>query len=214
MRVRIGTWNPDANEQDREQRNAMARRADTGRHHSSSRRKSIGKVLKGNNPGTVADEDHRAWYREMFAPSVTVGLLRPSDLAGYRNGQVFIRQSMDMCRWNRDAVRDAMPAACSISCAKKSTQRCVLCLGHFVFVFIHPYMDGNGRYGTLPDERHDGVGRLPVDGHTVLSERNTYMAALERASVEEDIGPFAKFLAGLAVRKGLAGDPLPPVPKV
>ena len=46
-----------------------------------------------------------------------------------------------------------------------------------------------------------------------LSERNTYMAALERASVEEDIGPFAKFLAGL-VRKGLAGDPLPPVPKV
>ena len=45
-----------------------------------------------------------------------------------------------------------------------------------------------------------------------LSARNIYMAALERASVGEDIAPFAEFLAGL-VRKGLAGEPLPPVPK-
>jgi len=38
------------------------------------------------------------------------------------------------------------------------------------------------------------------------------MAALERASVGEDIAAFAEFLAGL-VRKGLTGEPLPPVPK-
>jgi hypothetical protein len=38
------------------------------------------------------------------------------------------------------------------------------------------------------------------------------MAALEKASVGEDISPFAEFLAEL-VRKGLAGEPLPPVPK-
>jgi len=30
-----------------------------------------------------------------------------------------------------------------------------LVLGHFIFVYIHPYMDGNGR-----------VGRIPVDGHS------------------------------------------------
>jgi hypothetical protein len=31
---------------------------------------------------------------ELFVPSVTVGLLKPVDLAGYRNGQVYIRKSM------------------------------------------------------------------------------------------------------------------------
>ena len=29
---------------------------------------SVGKVLQGENPGTVADNDHGTWYREMFAP--------------------------------------------------------------------------------------------------------------------------------------------------
>jgi len=47
---------------------------------------------------------------------------------------------------------------------------------------------------------------------TPLSARNVYMAALERVSVGEDIAPFAEFLARL-VRKGLAGEPLPPVPQ-
>jgi hypothetical protein len=45
-----------------------------------------------------------------------------------------------------------------------------------------------------------------------LSARNTYMGALEKASVGEDIAPFAEFLGGL-VKKGLAGAPLPSVPK-
>jgi hypothetical protein len=38
------------------------------------------------------------------------------------------------------------------------------------------------------------------------------MAALEKASVVEDIEPFAEFLAGLVERR-LAGEPLPEVPK-
>jgi hypothetical protein len=38
------------------------------------------------------------------------------------------------------------------------------------------------------------------------------MNALEKASVREDIVPFADFLAGL-VEKRLAGGPLPTVPK-
>jgi hypothetical protein len=38
------------------------------------------------------------------------------------------------------------------------------------------------------------------------------MEALERASVGEDIVPFTDLLAGL-VEKGLAGEPLPAVPK-
>ena len=45
-----------------------------------------------------------------------------------------------------------------------------------------------------------------------VGDRNSYVNALEKASVGEDIGPFADFLGGL-VRKGLAGEPLPAVPK-
>jgi hypothetical protein len=92
---------------DRKQRNAIAARGYWQAFQFVQ--KSIAKVLKGENPGTVVDDDHRAWYREMFAPSVTAGLLKPSDLTGYRNGQVFIRKSMHV-PLNRDAVRDAMPA--------------------------------------------------------------------------------------------------------
>ena len=44
-----------------------------------------------------------------------------------------------------------------------------------------------------------------------LSERKTYTAALETASVEENIGPFAAFLAKL-VRDRLTGSPLPEIP--
>ena len=45
-----------------------------------------------------------------------------------------------------------------------------------------------------------------------VEERTVYMNALERASVGENIVPFADFLAGL-VRKELGGKPLPAVPK-
>ncbi len=45
-----------------------------------------------------------------------------------------------------------------------------------------------------------------------VSDRNAYVNALEKASVGEDIVPFADFLAGL-VQKRLAGEPLPAVPR-
>ena len=204
-KVRGGRWNPDANELDPEQGNAMAARGYWQAFQSVQ--KSIAKVLKGDNP-TVVDDDHREWYREMFAPSVTAGLLKPSDLAGYRNGQVFIRKSMHV-PLNRDAVRDVMPAFFDLLREEEHPAVRVV-LGHFVFVYIHPYMDGNGRMARFLMNVMMAAGGYPW---TVipLSARNTYMAALERASVGEDIAPFAEFLARL-VRKGLAGEPLPPVP--
>jgi len=44
-----------------------------------------------------------------------------------------------------------------------------------------------------------------------LEKRDTYMAALERASVEQDITPFASFLGPL-VSDNLEGKPAPQVP--
>ena len=206
-RVRSGSWNPEANEKDREQTNAMAARG----YWQSFQvvEKSIRRVLKGENSGIVAEEDHREWYREMFAPSVSVGILKPADLAGYRNAQVYIRQSMHV-PLNRDAVRDAMPAFFDLL-TEETDPAVRVVLGHFIFVYIHPYMDGNGRMARFLMNTMMAAGGYPW---TVipLSERKAYMASLEKASVSEDIGPFADFLARL-VEKRLAGEPLPEVPK-
>ena len=103
-------------------------------------RESIKKVLRGDNPGLAADDDHRTrtWYREMFAPGVAAGLLRPADLAGYRNGPVFIRGSMHVPP-GREAVRDAMPAFFDLLHEEAEPSVHVV-LGHFIFVYIHPYM--------------------------------------------------------------------------
>ena len=84
-------------------------------------------------------------------------------------------------------------------------------LGHFIFVYIHPYLDGNGRVGRFLMNTMMASGGYPW---TVIpvSERNAYVNALEKASIGEDIAPFADFLAGL-VEKRLASDPLPAVPR-
>ncbi|HUC79492.1 MAG TPA: Fic family protein [Flavisolibacter sp.] len=93
----------------------------------------------------MADQDHEVWNRELFGPSVTVGILKASDLSGYRNHQVYIGGSMHT-PLKREAIRDAMPTL--IDLLKEETEASVpAVLGHFLFVFIHPYMDGNGRMG-------------------------------------------------------------------
>jgi len=206
-RVRGGRWNPDRNDEDRQQRNAMAARGYWQAYQAVQ--KSVGRVLHGDNPGLVADEDHGTWRREMFAPSVTAGLLKPAELAGYRNGQVYIRRSMHVPP-NREAVRDAMPAFFDLLREEKDPAVRVA-LGHFVFVYIHPYMDGNGRMGRFLMNLMLASGGYPW---TVIpvADRTNYMDALEKASVGEDIVPFTDLLAGL-VEKGLAGESLPAVPR-
>ena len=83
-------------------------------------------------------------------------------------------------------------------------------LGHFVFVYIHPYMDGNGRMGRFLMNVMLASGGYPWT-IVPLERRDDYMAALEAASVKQDIGPFARFVGGL-VDAGLHGQGTPPVP--
>lgn len=205
-RVRGGNWNPDTDEQDREHRNALAARGYWQAFLAVQ--KSLGRVLRGENPGVVADEDHGAWYREMFAPSVSAGLLRPADLAGYRNGPVYIRRSMHVPP-SPEAVRDAMPVFFEML-AEETDPTARVVLGHFIFVYIHPYTDGNGRMGRFLMNVMMAAAGLPWTVVPV-ERRESYMTALEEASVRQNIEPFAAFLARLAKegRRGKSGATIP-----
>ncbi len=194
-RVRSGNWKPDTN--DRENHNALAARGYWQAYQSV--RKSIGKVLRGENPGTVVDDDHRTWYREMFAPGVTAGILNPTELAGYRNGPIYIRNSMHAPP-SIEAVRDAMPAFFELLREEPEASVRVV-LGQFIFVYIHPYMDGNGRMGRFLMNVMLASGGYPWI-IIPLEKRSVYMAALEEASVNQNIVPFTDFLAFL-VKVGL-----------
>ena len=191
-RVRSGDWDPDNFEEDRERRDALAARGYWQAFNVV--RKSVAKVLKGENAGSVVASDYSDWYRELFAPSVTAGILKPSDLAGYRNDQVFIRRSMHVPP-HYEAVRDCMPAFFDLLREETDTAVRVV-LGHFVLVYIHPYMDGNGRMARFLMNV-----MLASGGYTwtvtPVEQRRTYMAALEEASTKQNIIPFSEFLAGL-----------------
>ena len=204
-RVRNQNWNPDENDEDRDHRNALAARG----YYQAFQvvRESVSKALKGANSGTVAEEDHRTWYRELFAPGITAGLLRPADLAGYRNGPVYIRRSMHTPP-SKEAVRDLMPALFDLLMEEENPAVRVV-LGHFMFVYIHPYIDGNGRMGRFLMNVMLASGGYPW---TVIpvEARKAYMAALEAASVDNNIIPFSEFLARL-VEAGLKGEVPPQV---
>lgn len=191
-RVRSGQWAPDEDMGDRQMRNALAARGYWKAFQAV--RGSLLKVLEGANPGNVCEEEHRDWYREMFAPEVAAGLIKPADLAGYRNGQVFIRRSRHVPP-RYEAVQDCMPAFFSL--LKDEAEPSVRAvLGHFMFVYIHPYMDGNGRMGRFIMNVMLASAGYPW---TVIpvEKRDDYMDALESAGVRQDILPFARFVAGL-----------------
>jgi Fic family protein len=157
----------------------------------------------GDDAGIVADAEHGDWYRELFSASVTAGILSPKDLAGYRNGQVFIRHSMHIPP-SPEAVRDMMPAFFDLLRDEKEPGVRVV-LGHFIFVYIHPYMDGNGRTGRFMMNLMLASGGYPW---TVIpvERRADYLSALEIASTKHDISAFARFLSEL-VKKAIEGKP-------
>jgi hypothetical protein len=191
-KVRSGNWDPIGSTQDLEFRNALMARGYWQAFQLVI--ESIRKILGGQNPGAVIHEDHGSWYREMFAPGVAAGILKRSDLAGYRNNEVFISQSRHIPP-DPASVRDAMQALFEL--LEKETEPSVRAvLGHFMFVYIHPYLDGNGRIARFLMNAMLASGGYPW---TVIpvEKRNSYMEALEKASTDQDISAFAAFIAGL-----------------
>lgn len=189
-RVASGDWNPEAHAADADARDALA--AHGYWRAFEAVKASVGEILGGANAGAVAAREHGAWYRALFSPSVAAGLLGSADLAGYRNGPVYIRNARHVPP-SRDAVRDMMPALFYLlESEPHAAVRAVL--GHFMFVYIHPYADGNGRIGRFLMNAMMASGGY--DWTVIrIERRDEYMAALNAASSEGDIGPFASFIA-------------------
>ena len=189
-KVQSGNWQPE--DEDKEHKNALVAR---GYYQAfQAVKKTISDVLQGKNAGEAVKTDHSTWYIQMWMPFATVGILQREDLVGYRIGQVYIRGSQHI-PLNPKAVRDAMPVLFDLlKNEPHPAARAVL--GHFFFVFIHPYMDGNGRMGRFLLNVMLASGGynwtvIPVE------QRLEYMKALEKASVEGDISDFTKMIASL-----------------
>ena len=195
-RVKSGNWQPDRDDYDKEQKNAMAARGYWLAFPTV--KESIKKILNGANAGEVVETDLSKWHYELFEPSVSVGLLKATDLAGYRTSQVYIRGSMHT-PLNKEALRDAMPVLFELLKGEPNAAVRAI-LGHFIFVHVHPYMDGNGRLGRFLMNTMLASGG--ISWTVVPVERRTeYMQALEKASVEKDIVPFTRLIASLIDNK-------------
>lgn len=191
-KVRSGNWKPD--EEDKEHKRALVAR---GYYLAfNSVKETIVKILKGKNSGESVEEDHGSWYRQMWMPFVSAGILRPSDLIGYRRNQVYIRGSKHI-PLNPEALSDAMTVLFELLKSEPDA-RVRAVLGHFIFVFIHPYMDGNGRMARFLLNVMLASGGY---GWTIvpLSKRDQYMKALEKASVDGDIKDFTRIIADLVI---------------
>ncbi|MBC7461666.1 MAG: Fic family protein [Thermoleophilia bacterium] len=128
--------------------------------------------------------------------------LKAVQLAGYRDGPVYLRGSRHVPP-NREGVRAAMSTLFELLAAEESAAvRSVL--GHWMMGYIHPFPDGNGRTARFMMNSMLASGGYPW---TVVETgaRGDYLAALEAASVDGDIKPFASFLAKRVIAAGSGG---------
>jgi fido (protein-threonine AMPylation protein) len=189
-RVQRGDWNPDHHDDDRNRRDALAARG----HWQAFQlvKASVAEIIAGANAGALVRTAHKNWYGELFQPCVAAGRIPAGALAGYRNDAVYLRTSRYVPpRW--EAVRDAMPALFDLL-EREADPGVRAVLGHWLFGYIHPYPDGNGRMARFLMN-----AMLPSGGYpwTVVrvEDRDAYLAALDRASIDADIAPFAAFIA-------------------
>jgi hypothetical protein len=188
-KIRLGSWNPDGNPEDRQQVAAMAAKGYLEAFRMTHQ--SIRRVLLGEAAGQVFRQDYPGWYRAMFSESVRAGLLQPYHLAGHRNAPVYIRASRHVPP-PPEAVADAMSALLDLlENEPEPIIRAVL--GHWLFGFIHPYMDGNGRMARFLMNLMMASGGYPW---TIVrtARRKDYLDALEAASADQNIVPFARFI--------------------
>ncbi len=188
-KIREGDWNPDTNDSDSTQRDALAARGYSLAHHAVVQ--TIRAVLNGENAGRRIRNDLSVWYRELNHPLLQAGIIKPSDIIGFRKSPVYIRNAMHVPP-PYEAVVDSMNAFFELlENEYHGGVRAVL--GHYFFVYIHPYMDGNGRLARFIMNLMLVSAGYPW---TIIkvSERTEYMQTLDLVAADKNIMPFIKFI--------------------
>lgn len=195
-KIEHGLWNPDENPEDKNNKDALAAKGYFDAYELV--KKNILESIEKSIPiETSLGIIHHDWYRSLFTPSVASGMLRAQDLAGYRNSAIYLITSMHVPP-PKEAVIDSMSAYFEL--LKKEEDPFVRAvLGHFIFGFIHPYVDGNGRMA-----RFIMNALLVTNGFPWIiiqvQQRNDYLNALEEASAHGNIKPFAQMIADLLIQ--------------
>lgn len=188
-RVKNRQWNPNSSEYDNNTKNAMAAK---GYYDTFQQvKKCVARIIHGENAAQIVKDNLQKWYQHLFGPSVKAGILPAEALLGYRNDRVFIRNSRHSPP-PKEAVLDAMEAL--FDCLKNEPHPGVnAVLGHYFFVFIHPYMDGNGRIGRFLMNAMLASGGYPW---TVIrvDNRKQYISRLENTHTEFNMTAFTHFI--------------------
>lgn len=188
-RVKNQQWNPITNEYDNNVKNAMAAKGyfDT----FQAVKNCIAQIIKDGEAAKIVKDNLQNWYQNLFGPSVKAGIISAESLFGYRNERVFIRNSRHSPP-SKEAVPDAMDAF--FDCLKNESHPGVnAILGHYFFVYIHPYMDGNGRLARFLMNTFLASGGYPWTVVRV-DQRNKYISTLENTHMQFDMTNFTKFI--------------------
>jgi Fic/DOC family len=189
QKIGSGNWNPEQDLNDKHQADAMAAKGYFEVFKAVIT--CITKIRGGDKPGAVFEDELQSWYLALFSPSVQTGLIPATSLAGYRNGPVYIKGSRHVPP-PKDAIPDAMNKLFELMKNEpEASVRAVL--GHYIFGYIHPYIDGNGRIARFI------MNLMLVTGGfnwTVIrvEKRAEYMDALETCGRDNTIAKFTKLI--------------------
>jgi hypothetical protein len=200
-KVRAGSWKPETDANDFDAQNALAARGYWLAFNEV--KKDVRKILENGDVGHLLWDRHQEWFRAMFQPFVDANIRKQYELAGYRNSPVYLFSSGHV-PYSPDAVLDGMESL--FDCIdQESDPRVNAVIAPFLFTYIHPYMDGNGRSARFLMNALLAKGGFPW---TVIpyGRRDEYMACLEAASSKENIKPLAALVAELVA------TPPPPRP--
>ena len=188
-RVSNSDWSPETIEKDNEAKDALAARGYYDAFNKVT--ESISAAHKGEDINLLIDVGITEWYISLFSPCVSAGIVKDSDLAGFRKGPIYIRKSRHVPPAS-EQLMDCM-VALKECIANEDSYVVKAILAHFFLGYIHPFMDGNGRTARFLMNFIFVIGGY----NWVIIEqkkRQQYLDALEAASGDENIMPFAAFI--------------------
>ncbi|HYX32024.1 MAG TPA: Fic family protein [Oligoflexus sp.] len=188
-RIGRGEFDPHNNPNDRSQVDAMAA---LGYHDAFLLvKESLRKIHTGGDLNQILFEDLSEWRVALFKHSAQAFGRSTASLIGYRNSSIYIRDSHHVPP-SQHSLMDAMESFQELySSEHHPFKRAVL--SHHVQVYVHPYLDGNGRTARFLLNVSLVSGGLPWA--VIPKEKKLeYFAALEAAHTGQGIEKFAEFI--------------------